>query len=211
MAQGFSNQPTTIWDIDNRKMILAMDLVYTDSKNKKWVAIKGSEINGATIPRQLWGTIGSPYIGRYRRASIVHDVHVGEGANPNVSKAYRSLADRMFHDACLYDGCTKKFARMLYIGVKIGTALSKNTKFFRTQEFIDTRKSPQSTEYDNEIIDKFWNIAEQDYSNNKIENNYRKSQSDLINIIDDDNNLDNLDLIDIEIKNSFPEFFLNDD
>ena len=32
-------------------------------------------MDGASIPRFFWRFIGSPFIGRYRRASVIHDVH----------------------------------------------------------------------------------------------------------------------------------------
>ena len=69
----------------------------------------------------MWSTIGPPYVGCYRRASIVHDVWVGELDNPPATPQQRKEADRMFYDACLYDGCGKVFAWTLYIGVRLGT------------------------------------------------------------------------------------------
>lgn len=161
MNEGFSGQPLTRWDNDNRKMILEEEFFYIDPGGKKWTAPKGSELNGATIPRQLWGIIGPPYVGKYRRASIVHDIHVGEGANQDVSLEHRKAADRMFYQACLSDGCSKKFAKMLYIGVRIGTWASKtkalNERDLLTPEFVDTRTT--SLEED-EVTAKFWELVD---------------------------------------------------
>ncbi|OHX63987.1 DUF1353 domain-containing protein [Flammeovirga pacifica] len=117
----FSGYPITKWKGNDRLMILLDDLSFTDQNNKVWTAPLGAEINGATIPQSLWNIIGSPYVGKYRRASVIHDYFVGEGNNPNVTFQERRLADKMFFEACRHDGCTWKCAAILYIGVSIGS------------------------------------------------------------------------------------------
>jgi hypothetical protein len=67
----------------------------------------------------------------------------------------------MFYHACLADGCSKKFARMLYIGVRIGTLVSKDEFLEESvsieSEFIDTRSiSPE----DSEIVSNFWKLVD---------------------------------------------------
>lgn len=121
----FSGYPLTRWKGD-RLMILKEDFSYVDKTGKEWLALKGGVINGATIPRKLWSLIGSPFIGLYRRASVVHDYFVGEGDNPNVTYEERRKADKMFFRACRTDGCSWRFAAMLYIGVSIGSWSSRN-------------------------------------------------------------------------------------
>ena len=161
MNEGFSGQPVTRWNDDYRTMVLLEEFYYIDPDGEKWIAPVGSELNGATIPRQLWGIVGSPYVGKYRRASIVHDVHVGEGANKDVSKEHRMAADRMFYHACLNDGCSRKFAKMLYIGVRIGTLASKTKSLddsdLSGSEFIDTRTISLE---ESEITSKFWKLVD---------------------------------------------------
>ncbi len=117
----FSAKPKTEWNDDHHLMTLTEELTYTDSDGKEWKVPVGAELNGATIPKALWSRVGSPFVGKYRRASIVHDYFVGEGSNPNVGKEERKAADKMFYDACIADGCTKFFAKILYLGVCIGT------------------------------------------------------------------------------------------
>jgi hypothetical protein len=73
----------------------------------------------------VWSIVGAPYVGKYRRASVVHDFHVGEGENPNVSRSKRREADKMFYQACRTDKCSVKFAAILYLAVSIGTWFSK--------------------------------------------------------------------------------------
>lgn len=70
----FLGRPQTEWNEDGRKMRLLQDFTYEDPQGVRWTAPASSEINGASIPHWLWSLIGGPYEGRYRDASIVHDV-----------------------------------------------------------------------------------------------------------------------------------------
>lgn len=118
MSGTFSGNPQTEWLVDtgkaDREMKLLEDFWYDDPDGRRWNASKGSVINGASIPRPLWSTVGSPYTDDYRRASIVHDVACND---PTV---LRKDADKMFYFACLEGGCSKNQAKILYAGVRIG-------------------------------------------------------------------------------------------
>jgi choline dehydrogenase-like flavoprotein len=91
----FSGNPKTEWLVDengaDRDMALIEEFWYLDPGGRKWAAPKGSVINGASMPRPLWSTVGSPYTDDYRRASIVHDVAYDD---PTVQ---RKDADIMFY------------------------------------------------------------------------------------------------------------------
>lgn len=129
MYGSFSGNPKTEWLEDpakpDRNMKLLDDFWYIDPGGIKWLAPKDSVINGASIPRPLWTTVGSPYTDDYRRASIVHDVAC------NDKKIKRKDADRMFYFACLAGGCSEGQAKILYAGVRVGawalTAFPVNT------------------------------------------------------------------------------------
>jgi hypothetical protein len=114
----FSGNPRTEWLTDpdgrDRDMRLIEDFSFTDPDGRIWVAAKDDVVNGASIPRPLWPTVGSPYTDDYRRASIVHDVAL---ETPGVS---RKEADVMFFHACRAGGCGPIQARILYAGVRIG-------------------------------------------------------------------------------------------
>jgi hypothetical protein len=114
----FSGNPKTEWLVDangdDRDMKLLEDFSYTDPAGRLWLAPKGSTVNGASIPRPLWSTVGSPYTDDYRQASIVHDVACN---TPEIS---RKEADVMFFHACRAGGCSPRQARILYAGVRIG-------------------------------------------------------------------------------------------
>lgn len=116
----FSDNPQTEWASDvgapDRDMVLLRDFWYEDPDGHRWDAPMGSRINGASIPRPLWSTVGSPYTDDYRCASIVHDVACDRASTPVERKA----ADKMFYFACRGGGCSRAQARMLYLGVRIG-------------------------------------------------------------------------------------------
>ena len=160
MIEGFSGEPETIWD-GSRNMTLKKELTYIDPDGKKWVAPVDSFVNGATIPRPLWTAIGSPYAGKYRRASVIHDYHVGEGYNPDVTPEQRKAADKMFYHACRFDGCSRRFAALLYIGVRFGSIISGWGAQYQAVVYgevdEDVRKSPL---YD-EILTKYWEIVDE--------------------------------------------------
>mgnify|MGYP001792979849 CR=1 FL=1 len=47
---------------------------YVDPKGHVWVAPASSVVDGASIPRSLWTFMGGPFEGKYRNASVLHDV-----------------------------------------------------------------------------------------------------------------------------------------
>lgn len=116
--RGFSGDPVTVWRSGEngfRDMELAETLSFTDHV-KEWVAEKGRVINGASIPRALWSVVGAPYVGRYRRPSIIHDVYCDDAT----SYRDRRSADRMFYRACRAEGLTRLSSAILYLGVRFG-------------------------------------------------------------------------------------------
>jgi len=116
----FSGTPKTEWLTEpdgDRNMRLLEDFYYEDPTGKRWTAYAGSIINGASIPKELWSSVGSPYTGNYRRASIVHDVACRDSTIP------RTQTDEMFYFACLAGGCSVLQAKLLYAGVRIGATI----------------------------------------------------------------------------------------
>src|SRR5437867_12454417 len=70
----FDGNPVTKWNEDGRTMTLITELRYTDPQGVVWVAPIGSVVDGASIPRYLWSIMGGPFEGKYRNASVLHDV-----------------------------------------------------------------------------------------------------------------------------------------
>ena len=159
MVEGFSGEPVTHW-IGERNMRLVEPLSYVDPEGRLWEAPAGSEINGATIPRALWTSIGAPFVGNYRRATIVHDYFVGELSNPLVTPAERKAADRMFYHACRHDGCSRKFAGILYIGVCLGTWIATLGEPFQKSIGGDHQEFQRDVPENEFATQKFWQIVD---------------------------------------------------
>lgn len=78
----FSGAVETAWSKDGRNMTVLKDLTFTDKSGKVWTAKKGDVVNGASIPRFAWHLVGSPFVGKYRRASVIHDVYCTTKSEP---------------------------------------------------------------------------------------------------------------------------------
>jgi hypothetical protein len=99
------------WKSNGRDMRLVQDFAYIDPKEGIWLAPKDSEVNGASIPRAFWTMIGGPFEGKYRNASVVHDVACVEKKRPHKE------VHRAFYEACLCGGVDERMARILYAAV----------------------------------------------------------------------------------------------
>ncbi len=97
---------------DDRGMELVQPFAYVDPQGKRWDAPAGRNVNGATIPSWLWSTIGSPYVGNYRRASVVHDVACEDQTESSAA------VHRMFYDAMRCGGVGSVEAIVMYYAVK---------------------------------------------------------------------------------------------
>lgn len=69
----FENEPQVKLLNDGRDIELLADFVFIDGGNGRWAAPAGAQVDGASIPRVLWTLVGSPLVGKYRNASIIHD------------------------------------------------------------------------------------------------------------------------------------------
>ena len=163
----FSGNLITEWEC-HRNMVVKEQFSYTDPSGHEWVVPAGAVANGATIPRPLWSAIGSPFVGAYRRASVVHDYFVGEGDNPDVDAPARKKADRMFYQACRSDGCSRKFATMLYIGVRTGSWMSKLPKPFESLVVADKQEWIRDSAEADTIVRKFWELVDKSESESAL-------------------------------------------
>jgi hypothetical protein len=89
-------------------MTLLTELSYTDPHGLIWDAPAGSVVDGASIPRYLWSVMGGPFEGKYRNASVLHDVAYGEHNRP------WSDCDRMFYNAMRCSGVSAIEAKTMY-------------------------------------------------------------------------------------------------
>ena len=101
----------TLWLEDGRKMRLLEPFRYDQDGGVEWDAPRGSTIDGASIPKPLWSIVGGPYEGKYRRASVVHDVACDAKTRP-----WRQT-HRAFYDAMRDDGTGRVRALLMYAAV----------------------------------------------------------------------------------------------
>lgn len=59
----------------DRDMVLLNTMQFVDNRGYVWIAKPGLRIDGASTPKIFWNTIGPPYVGCYRKASVVHDAY----------------------------------------------------------------------------------------------------------------------------------------
>lgn len=95
----------------DREMILLAPFAFRDASGLEWRAPKGTRIDGASIPRVFWTTVGSPFTGDYRRASVVHDYYC-----QTKERTWQSV-HRMFYEAVLAGGVPERQAKVLYAAV----------------------------------------------------------------------------------------------
>ena len=89
-------------------MTLLSELRYTDPDGVVWIAPAGSVVDGASIPRVLWSFMGGPFDGKYRNASVLHDVSYDQKTRP------WKECDRMFYNAMRCSGVSPTEAKTMY-------------------------------------------------------------------------------------------------
>src|SRR6266478_3277062 len=104
----YSGEPETRWNADGRSMTLLSELRYTDPQGLVWVAPAGSTVDGASIPRSLWSIMGGPFEGKYRNASVLHDVAYEQHNRP------WQECDRMFYNAMRCSGVSAIEAKTMF-------------------------------------------------------------------------------------------------
>ncbi|MDQ6861624.1 MAG: DUF1353 domain-containing protein, partial [Verrucomicrobiota bacterium] len=96
---------------DGRRLRLLNDLTYTDPAGLAWLAPAGWVVDGASIPKQFWSYIGGPLEGRYRNASIFHDVACDKRDRPWDDAAV------MFYNAMRCGGVDETKAKLMFYAV----------------------------------------------------------------------------------------------
>ena len=78
------------------------------------MAPTGRTVNGASLPSFLWGqVVGSPFLGNFRRASVVHDI-----AEEDRERSSREV-HRMFFYAMRCDNTEPWLASVIYAAVRV--------------------------------------------------------------------------------------------
>ncbi len=97
--------------IGEREMKLLADFSFTDPEGMVWMTKKGDMIDGASIPSPAWTLIGSPFVGKYREASVIHDVACDE------KKRNWELVHLTFYNAMRTSGVSETKAQVMYAAV----------------------------------------------------------------------------------------------
>jgi hypothetical protein len=152
----YSGYPETRWHSDGRTMTLLNELRYTDPNGVVWVAPAGSKVDGASIPRTLWTFMGGPFEGRYRNASVLHDVAYEQKKRPWQD------CDRMFYNAMRCSGVGAVEAKTMYYAlVRFGNHWKfpikrgkrpKPSEVARQAEELQTDQYPRATAADSQDI-----------------------------------------------------------
>src|SRR5881392_3624748 len=108
----YSGQVEARWENDGRHMTLLSELRYTDPEGVIWIAPAGSVVDGASIPRALWSLMGGPFDGKYRNASVLHDVAYDQKNRPH------EVCDRMFYHAMRCSGVSAVEAGTMYYALR---------------------------------------------------------------------------------------------
>lgn len=107
----YVGQVLTKWGPDGIHMELLATFEFVDSNGVEWIAPKGSIVDGASIPRFAWSIIGGPFEGKYRDASVIHDV-----ACVKKNRPWQEV-HRAFFDAMLASGVDAIKAKTMYAAV----------------------------------------------------------------------------------------------
>ena len=94
-------------------MTLNERVVFVDNRHNRWIAEAGRKIDGASIPRFFWRFIGGPFSGKYRRASVVHDVYCEDRTQPSRD------VHAMFYNAMRADGVSSVKAWLMWAAVRL--------------------------------------------------------------------------------------------
>jgi hypothetical protein len=89
----------TRWLPDGRSMLLLSRVCYEDPRLVEWCADALSIVDGASIPRFFWRLLGGPLEGKYRDASVLHDVYCKtRGLHAGGRRRTHAEVHRMFYD-----------------------------------------------------------------------------------------------------------------
>jgi len=96
---------------DGRQVRLEEEFGFRDYMGEQWTVPKGAIVDGASIPRPLWSLLGSPFTGKYRDASVIHDFYC------DVRNRSWQTVHRVFYDGMRASGVGKIQAKLFYSAV----------------------------------------------------------------------------------------------
>lgn len=97
---------------EDREMELTEEFGYNDPRGVQWRVPAKAVIDGASIPRIFWTLFGPPFVGNYRRATVIHDYY------SNTQERPWQQTHRVFYDAAVDGGVGKLKAKLMYIAIR---------------------------------------------------------------------------------------------
>jgi hypothetical protein len=107
----FEGKLSVTMNDDGRSMRLTEPYMFVDDDCSQWHVPAQATIDGASIPRPLWGIVGGPYEGAYRNASVIHDWFCARRL-----RTWQAV-DLMFYHAMLASNVSKSQAKIMYLAV----------------------------------------------------------------------------------------------
>ena len=125
IGAAFEGDVEVRWLVDangpDREVELLNTFAFVDQRGVRWEVPKGAVVDGASIPRAVWREVGSPFVGNYRRASVVHDYYCDEASRARGSQVRRwQDVHRMFYEASKAGGVPGLGARLMYAAILLG-------------------------------------------------------------------------------------------
>jgi len=132
---------------DGRLMELVQDFGFIDSLGLEWPVPAKTQVDGASIPQALWSLVGSPFTGKYRDASVIHDYYC------DVRIREWPTVHRVFYDAMIVSGVTIPRAKLMYAAVYFaGPRWTSQAVHNNQLKRIDTQDSAQERHSLNDIF-----------------------------------------------------------
>lgn len=107
----YTGRPRFEWDEDGRVMTLLNRFAFVDDAPLVWSVPAMAQVDGASIPKFAWSILGSPFVGRYRKASVVHDWYC------DIRTREWKATHRMFYEAMRTSKVSGAKARIMYAAV----------------------------------------------------------------------------------------------
>ena len=102
------------WLPGGRTMRLLKPFHYLTPDGQRWTAPAQAVVDGASIPQFAWSIIGGPFEGKYREASVIHDVACDEKKRP------WEEVHETFYYGMLASGVDRIIAKIMYAAVYHG-------------------------------------------------------------------------------------------
>lgn len=136
---------------DGRHMELIEDFGFIDASGLEWSVPPKARVDGASIPQALWSIVGSPFTGRYRDASVIHDYYC------DVRIRRWQAVHRVFYDAMIVSGVSAARAKIMYAAVyfagpRWSEAASHNTGLPRASTLENLQFSVQHSPFARDVM-----------------------------------------------------------